>query len=55
MLVGWVYEVSEPVVDKLLCEGACLHIGVHVYLRDIESGIVKHGAYRDDVWMDLSP
>ena len=55
VLVLWVDEVAEPLIDELLGHGACLHVGVHVDVRNVEAGILQHALYGDDVRMDLAP
>ena len=55
VLVGRIHEVAQEVVDELLCHGACLHVGFHVDLRHLETGILQHGLHGDDIGMHLAP
>ena len=55
VMVGRLDEVAQEVVDELLREGAGFHIGLHVDVLDLETGILEHGADGDHVGMDLTP
>ena len=55
MLVSRVDEVAQPVVDKLLCECACLHVGIHIQIGHLEALVLQHRTNRDDIWVNLTP
>ena len=55
VMVGRLDEVAQEVVDELLREGAGFHIGLHVDVLHLETGILEHGADGDHVGMDLAP
>ena len=55
MLIAGVDEVTEPVVDEFLGEGARLHVGVHIDFLDLEALVLQHGLNADDVRMYLAP
>ena len=48
-------EIAQPVIDKLLCQGTCLHISVHVDLRDIKASMLQHALYGNHVRVHLTP
>ena len=54
-LVAGVDEVAQPVVDELLRQRACLHVGVHVDFCHFEAFVLQHALHRDDVRVHLSP
>ena len=55
VFVARVDEVAEPVVDELLGEGACAHVGVHIYFFHLEALVLQHRLHGDDVGMHLAP
>ena len=42
VLVAGVDEVAQPLVDELLCERACLHVGAHVDVGHVEALVAQH-------------
>ena len=44
-LVARIDEVTEPVVDKLLRERTCVHVGVHVDFGNLEALVLQHALY----------
>ena len=55
VLVARIDEIAQPVVDKLLCQCAGLHIGVHVDFGHLEAFVLQHALHRNDVGMHLAP
>ena len=55
MFVGRIDEAAKPVVNELLCQGACLHIGIHIDVGHLEALVLQHGLHGDDVRMHLTP
>ena len=53
--VAGVDEVAQPLVDELLGEFARLHVGVHIDLGHVETGVLEHALHRDHVGMHLTP
>ena len=54
-LVARIHEVAQEVVDKLLCQRAGLHVGVHVDFGHVEAIVFQHALHRDDVGVALAP
>ena len=46
---------AQEVIDELLRQLACLHVGVHVDVFHQESGILQHGLHRDDIGVHHAP
>ena len=55
VLVAWIDEVAEPVVDELLRQRTSLHICVHIQVSHLEALVLQHRLHGDDVRMHLTP
>ena len=53
--VAGIDEIAQPLVDELLREFARLHVGVHIDLGHVETGVLEHALHRDHVGMHLTP
>ena len=55
MFVSRIDEIAEPVVNELLCQRACLHIGIHIDIIHLETFVLQHRLHGDDIGMHLTP
>ena len=50
-----VYPVAQEVIDELLRQTACLHIGLHINILHEETGIFEHCLNSNHIRMNLTP
>ena len=47
--------ITEEIIDELLRQATCLHIGLHIDVFDAEAGIFEHRLNSDHIGMHLTP